>query len=72
LFEAYYAYDTVVEAGSRLWWSFAPISLIGLLMLEVVEIPLAWSMARWLRERQREREVFSSRRSRRQTSNVGA
>jgi signal transduction histidine kinase len=56
LFEAYYEYDTVQAAGSRLWRSFAPISLSGLVMLEVVQVPLAWSLARRLRQRQRERE----------------
>ena len=56
LFEAYYQYDTVHEAGSRLWRSFAPISLSGLVILEVVQVPLAWSLARRLRQRQRERE----------------
>ncbi len=56
LFEAYYEYGAVHAAGSRLWRSFAPISLTALVMLELVQVPLAWSLARRLRQRQRERE----------------
>jgi signal transduction histidine kinase len=60
LFEAYYRYDTVASSGSRIWRSFAPVSIGALLALELVQIPLAWSLARRLRERQREREELLS------------
>jgi signal transduction histidine kinase len=56
LYEAYYRYDAVHAAGARLFRSFAPISLGALLALELVQIPLAWSLARRLGQRQRERE----------------
>lgn len=56
LFEAYFRYDPVAAAGARIWRSFAPISLGALIVLELVQIPLAWSLARRLRDRQRERE----------------
>jgi signal transduction histidine kinase len=56
LFEAYYRYDAVEEAGADLWRSFAPIAIGALVLLEVVQIALAWSLARRLRQRQRERE----------------
>lgn len=56
LFEAYFRYDTVKASGSRIWRSFAPISLGALVALELVQIPLAWSLARRLRHRQEERE----------------
>jgi two-component system NarL family sensor kinase len=56
LFEAYFRYDAVASAGSRVWHSFAPISLTALAVLELLQIPLAWSLARRLRQRQRERE----------------
>lgn len=56
LFEAYYRYDAVASAGGRIWRSFAPISLTALAALELLQIPLAWSLARRLRQRQRERE----------------
>jgi two-component system NarL family sensor kinase len=56
LFEAYFRYAAVSASGSRIWRSFAPISLGALVALEVVQVPLAWSLARRLRQRQRERE----------------
>ncbi|MCU1452487.1 MAG: Histidine kinase, gyrase and HSP90-like ATPase [Acidimicrobiales bacterium] len=56
LFEAYFRYDAVRSSGSRIWRSFAPISLGSLVLLEIVQIPLAWSLARRLRRQQRERE----------------
>jgi signal transduction histidine kinase len=61
LFEAYYRYERVASKGSQLWRSFAPISLGALVMLELVQIPLAWSLARRLRQRMREREALLQR-----------
>ena len=58
LFEAYFRYTPVSAAGARIWRSFAPISLGALIVLEFVQIPIAWSLARRLRERQREREAL--------------
>jgi signal transduction histidine kinase len=56
LFEAYFRYDAVVESGSNVWRSFAPITIGALIALELVQIPLAYSLARRLRQRQLERE----------------
>lgn len=56
LFEAYFRYEMVARNGSRVWRDFAPISLGALAAVEIVQIPLAWSLARRLRQRQRERE----------------
>lgn len=56
LFEGYFRYSAVSSSGARIWRSFAPISLGALLALELVQIPLVWSLARRLRQRQRERE----------------
>lgn len=61
LFEAYYRYSLVTAQGDRLWRSFAPISLGALVMLELVQLPLAWSLARRLRQRMREREALLHR-----------
>jgi signal transduction histidine kinase len=58
LFEAYFRYDAVAAAGSRIWRGFAPITLGSLAVLELVQIPIAWSLARRLRQRQREREAL--------------
>jgi two-component system NarL family sensor kinase len=56
LFEGYFNYASVSSSGRRIWRSFAPISLGALLALELVQIALAWSLARRLQQRQRERE----------------
>jgi two-component system, NarL family, sensor kinase len=56
LFEAYYRYDAVSASGNRIWKSFAPVSIGALVALELIQIPIAWSLARRLRERQRDRE----------------
>jgi signal transduction histidine kinase len=58
LFEAYYRYALVSSNGNQLWRSFAPIALGALIALEVVQIPLAYSLARRLRQRSDERELL--------------
>jgi two-component system NarL family sensor kinase len=61
LFEAYFRYDAVVASGQRIWRSFAPITIGALLVLELLQIPLAWSLATRLRQRQVERELLLRR-----------
>jgi signal transduction histidine kinase len=61
LFEAYYRYDAVSASGARIWRSFAPVSIGALVALELVQVPVAWSLARRLRQRQRERERLLTR-----------
>jgi two-component system NarL family sensor kinase len=61
LFEAYYRYDSVSASGRRIWASFAPVALGALVVLELLQIPLAWSLALRLRHRQRERELLLHR-----------
>ncbi len=56
LFEAYFLYDGVSDSGRHIWRSFAPIMIGALIVLELLQIPLAWSLARQLRQRQAERE----------------
>ena len=56
LFEAYYRYEAVAASGRKVWRSFAPVALGALIVLELVQIPLAWSLAARLRHRQRERD----------------
>jgi signal transduction histidine kinase len=58
LFEAYFKYDAVSAAGVRIFRSFAPIAIGALVVLELVQIPFAWSLALRLRQRQREREAL--------------
>lgn len=61
LFEAYHLAGVVEANGSRLWRSFGPIAVGALVMLELVQIPLAWSLASRLRLRMREREGLLQR-----------
>lgn len=56
LYEAYFRYDAVVEAGWDAWRAFAPWSVGALLVLELVQIPLAVALARRLQRRERQRE----------------
>jgi signal transduction histidine kinase len=61
LFEDYLRYSSVAASGQRLWRSFAPALIITLALLELAQIPLAWSMARRLRRGQAEREALLRR-----------
>ncbi|HSB85678.1 MAG TPA: sensor histidine kinase [Ilumatobacteraceae bacterium] len=56
LFETYFRYSGVTAVGRQLWREFAPIAIGALALLELIQIPLAWSMARRLRSSQQERE----------------
>ncbi len=61
LFEAYQRFSSVTASGRRLWLAFAPGLLGGLLLLQLVNLPLARSLARRLRRGQREREALLRR-----------
>lgn len=56
LFEAYFQYQAVTEAGQAAWKRFAPPTLGALLVLELVQIPFAWSLAKRVQRQQRDRE----------------
>ena len=56
LFETYYRYDAVSQAGEASWRRFAPPSLGALLVLELVQIPFAWSLALRVQRQQQDRE----------------
>lgn len=56
LFEIYQRFGSVSASGERLLRALAPPLLAGLLVLLLVEVPLAWSMARRLQRGHRERE----------------
>lgn len=56
LFEAYFRYSGVADAGRRVWLRFAPWSLGALVLLAVLQLPLATSLARRLRRNQQQRE----------------
>jgi two-component system NarL family sensor kinase len=40
------------QHARRVWWHFAPAALGALLLLELVQIPLAWTLARRIRRHQ--------------------
>jgi two-component system NarL family sensor kinase len=61
LFEAYYRYDAVVTAAEAQWRKYAPPTLAGLLALQLVQIPFAWSLARRLQRQQRDRQRLLQR-----------
>lgn len=56
LYEPYFSFSAVTESGRRLWLAFAPVVLGSLLVLQLLQFPLAASMARRLRRGQHERE----------------
>lgn len=56
LFEAYFKYSGVEDAGRRAWLRFAPVTLGSLVLLELLQVPLATSLARRLRRTQDQRE----------------
>jgi two-component system, NarL family, sensor kinase len=56
IFEAYIPFDSVAAGGERIWLRFAPALLFALLVLWLLQMPLAWSVARRLRTVMRERE----------------
>jgi signal transduction histidine kinase len=56
LFETYQRFSSVTASGYKLWIDFLPILLGTLSLLAVVQLSLAWSLARRLRRGQQERE----------------
>lgn len=58
LFEAYMRYSDIAARGRRVWLTFAPALVAALLLLWLVQLPLALSLARRLRHEHRERETL--------------
>src|SRR5947209_3966282 len=61
LFEDYQRFSSVSASGQRLWRAFAPALIGALLLLELVQVPLAWTLARRLRRGQEQREALLRR-----------
>jgi two-component system NarL family sensor kinase len=61
LFEAYQSYDSVSTLGDNVWLAFAPALIIALVLLELLQLPLARSMAKRIRKQQEEREALLQR-----------
>ncbi|HTJ77334.1 MAG TPA: ATP-binding protein [Acidimicrobiales bacterium] len=56
LFETYLPYDQVDSLARSLTFSLAPALIGGLVLLYIIQIPLAWRMAARLEEGQRQRQ----------------
>jgi signal transduction histidine kinase len=58
LFETYQPYTVIVDASRRTWLTSLPVLLGGLVLLYLVQAPLAYRMARRLKRSQDEREAL--------------
>jgi signal transduction histidine kinase len=58
VFETYQRAGEVVATGRRIWIPFAVLLLVCLVLLWLVQVPLAWRLARRLERSQRERELL--------------
>ena len=56
LFETYIRSDFVASESARVWSTLAPVLIGALILLAILQLPLAWSLARRLRRGQQERE----------------
>jgi len=61
LYEEYLRYSSVAASGNRLWSRFAPAMIASLILLEISQLPSAWSLARRVRRGQQERESLLQR-----------
>jgi two-component system, NarL family, sensor kinase len=61
LFESYQRFSPVTEDTRRLVVTLLPAAVGGLLVLALLQLPLAWSMARRLQAGRREREALLRR-----------
>ncbi len=58
LFETYQRFSSIASSGSSIWKAFAPAIIGALLILALLQVPLASSMARRLRRGHAEREAL--------------
>ena len=61
LFETYLQFGTVEAQQQRIMLAFGPVLIGGMAVLLLLEVPLAWSMARRLRAAALEREALLTR-----------
>jgi two-component system NarL family sensor kinase len=55
-YEAYYRSSFISARGRRIFRQFAPVMLAALILLALIQLPLAWQLARRVRRTQDERE----------------
>jgi two-component system, NarL family, sensor kinase len=61
LFETYLPYSVISSSGNDIWREFLPVLIAGLAVLELIQLPLAWSLASRLKSQQDEREALLGR-----------
>jgi signal transduction histidine kinase len=61
MFETYLRLSSVAASGRDLWASFIPALLGSLLVLQLIQLPLAWSLARRVAQAHRDREALLQR-----------
>ncbi|MEK6442054.1 histidine kinase [Pseudonocardia sp. T1-2H] len=61
LFEAYHRYEGITEESRRTWTRFAPSLFGALVLLALLQLPIAVALARRLRRAQRQRETLLRR-----------
>jgi two-component system NarL family sensor kinase len=61
LFETYQSFSSVADSQRELLRTFAPVLIVALIAFAVLQIPLAWGLARRVRRAQRDREVYLER-----------
>jgi signal transduction histidine kinase len=61
LFEAYHRYEGITDEGRRTWSGFAPYLFGALVVLALLQLPIAVALARRLRRAQRQREALLRR-----------
>jgi two-component system NarL family sensor kinase len=61
LFETYQRYSAITQYQQEVWSSFLPVLIAGMALLFVVQIPLAWALARRLRTSLADREALLER-----------
>jgi two-component system, NarL family, sensor kinase len=58
LFELYQRQASVTQTAQRTWFAFAPALIGALLLLQLLQLPLAYRMARTLHDNRQEREAL--------------
>ena len=58
LFETYLRFSDVAASGRKIWLAFLPVLVVALLMLWLLQLPIALSLARRLRRAHAEREAL--------------
>jgi two-component system, NarL family, sensor kinase len=56
LFQAHLRFDSVAASGRRLWTAFLPVLAVALIVLALLQVPLAVGLARRVRDSQRDSE----------------